>query len=627
MIPISGRGRLFVCLMTALAAARVVGQHGVRVGALIPNIDIWWIGILAMVAVFSIPPSSRPLPRYRMAGVVILLLVGLWPLSAWRQHIAVSTPQKTATSYRTSSDVDPQEESTTIYSLQIESRKYLNRIVRRRRNVTMEVSGVIRVARFGRHIFEADCDDRCSIFIDEMAVLREAKSGRQEVDLEAGIHRFKLRYVQEAGSAHLSSSWDTPDFLELLPLDQFVGDSPEVLSPEYHRGKRIEVTLSLVTATLWWLLLAGLLFRSAERFRDFYRDDETRETHLNSNAVLAVAVTCALSVPILDILIVEVRERRLGPSFSEAELVRSLLLIAGAFLFVLFIHLHSKQVSKSLSLPRALESRAFRVFRWPLLVLALIFPSLHWHDPELFSMIGREDGPIENGSALLVLAASMVTFTAAWFLWKRRTGMMQQVFLAASMALIFFVIGMEEISWGQRIIGFDSPSPFLESDQPETNLHNIATDMFELWYYSLATVFLIVLPFVHDRTTLLDRIPFVGPLVPSLTVAFMSAPVAAYNYDNWNRPSIQILFYLTLFILVYYLLLRFRQGKRFASQVYFLLMPLAIVAIQAKFLQGGDFLRYWDVTEYKEFFIPLGFFIYSIDLVLKAKTPASSFSR
>ncbi len=626
-MPISGRGRLFAFLMTALAAARVLGQHEVRIGSFIPNIDIWWIGILAMVAVFSIPPSSRPLPQYRMAGVVLLLLVALWPLSAWRQHILASTPQKTAIGDRTSSGGNAREKGTTIHSLQIERRKYLNRIVRRRRNVTMEVSGVIRTTRFGRHIFEVDCDDHCSIDVDEIAVLREAQSGRQEVVLEAGIHRFTLRYVQETGSAHLRAIWDTPDFLELLPLDQYVADSPEMLSPEYHRRKRIEVMLSLVATTSWWLLLSGLLFRSSERLRGFYRDDESRQTRLNRNTVLALAVTSALSVPILDLLIVEVRDRRLGPSFTQAELVRSLLLIASAFLFVLFIHLHSKQVSNAVSLPRALESRLFRLLRWPLLALALIFPLLHWHDPELFSMLGREDGPIENASALLVLAASVFTFVSAWFLRKKRTGAKQQVFLVASMALVFFVIGMEEISWGQRILGFDSPSPFLESDQPETNLHNIATDMFELWYYSLAAVFLIVLPFVQERTTLLEKIPFVGALVPSLAVAFMSSPVAAYNYDNWNRPSIQLLFYLTLFILIYYLFIRFRQGKGIGGQVYFLLMPLALVAIQSEFLKVGDFLRYWDVTEYKELFIPLGFFIYSVDLVLRARTPAASSRR
>ena len=625
MIPISGRGRLFAFLMTALAAARVLGQHGVRVGSFVPSIDIWWIGIVAMVAVFSIPASSRPLPQYRTAGVVLLLLVALWPLSIWRQHILASTPQKTALSYRTSAGVDPPAKGTSIYSLQIERRKYLNRIVRRRRNVTMEVSGVIRTARSGRHIFEVDCDDHCSIDVDEMAILREAQSGRQEVILEAGIHRFTLRYVQETGSAHLKAGWDTPDFLELLPLDQYVADSPEMLSPEYHREKQIEVILSIVAATSWWLLLSGLLVRSAERLRGFYLDGERRQTGLGRNTVLAVAVTCALCVPILDILIVEVRERRLGPSFSPPELVRSLLLIVSAFLFVLFIHLHSKRAS--VSLPRALESRVFRVMRWPLLILALIFPLLHWHDPELFSMLGREDGPIENASALLVLTASMVTFASAWFFRKKQTGTAQQVFLTASMALVFFVIGMEEISWGQRIIGFDSPSPFLESDQPETNLHNIATDMFEQWYYSLATVFLIVLPFVHERTTLLKKIPFVGALVPTLTVAFMSSPVAAYNYDSWNRPSIQLLFYLTLFILLYYLLLRFGEGKSIGNQVYYLLMPLALVTIQAEFLEVGDFLRYWDVTEYKELFIPLGFFIYSIDLLLRARTPATSSGR
>lgn len=49
-----------------------------------------------------------------------------------------------------------------------------------------------------------------------------------------------------------------------------------------------------------------------------------------------------------------------------------------------------------------------------------------------------------------------------------------------------FVIGMEEISWGQTWLGWESPDLFVEiNDQKETNLHNIFNGWLQIAYYGV----------------------------------------------------------------------------------------------------------------------------------------------
>lgn len=99
--------------------------------------------------------------------------------------------------------------------------------------------------------------------------------------------------------------------------------------------------------------------------------------------------------------------------------------------------------------------------------------------PELVSRLGREDGLIENYGALSLFAAS------AFFGWtyahSRGRGndfrwfKTQRNILVLMLALAFFLAGGEEISWGQRIFGWDTPEAIEAANlQGETNLHNLA---------------------------------------------------------------------------------------------------------------------------------------------------------
>lgn len=87
----------------------------------------------------------------------------------------------------------------------------------------------------------------------------------------------------------------------------------------------------------------------------------------------------------------------------------------------------------------------------------------------------REDGPIEQATASLFLLASF-TFFLTWRLWShqptRRTD--RPIYILVLAALMFICMG-EEISWGQRLFGWETPQEWkAQNAQAETNLHNLA---------------------------------------------------------------------------------------------------------------------------------------------------------
>ncbi|WP_138933084.1 hypothetical protein [Roseovarius arcticus] len=93
--------------------------------------------------------------------------------------------------------------------------------------------------------------------------------------------------------------------------------------------------------------------------------------------------------------------------------------------------------------------------------------------PEYFSLVfAAEDRLVENGTAFFLLVASIVLATHAVSLARQgRTG---AAALTALYALMFFMAAGEEISWGQRIFGWESSEFFQQNNkQDETNLHNL----------------------------------------------------------------------------------------------------------------------------------------------------------
>jgi len=91
--------------------------------------------------------------------------------------------------------------------------------------------------------------------------------------------------------------------------------------------------------------------------------------------------------------------------------------------------------------------------------------------PQLYRMMIREDGWFEWIQALAYLSASLVALWN-WVLFFQQSRMIHGA-LQILFALVFLFIFCEEISWGQRIIHYQTPERMVQNnDQQEMTLHN-----------------------------------------------------------------------------------------------------------------------------------------------------------
>lgn len=91
---------------------------------------------------------------------------------------------------------------------------------------------------------------------------------------------------------------------------------------------------------------------------------------------------------------------------------------------------------------------------------------------QLFRFLTMEDGPIEWPQFFCFLGAAIMAMGVA--IKRLRAGHPWQGLLFIGFALATFVIAGEEISWGQRIFGWQTPAELAEiNHQGETTVHNI----------------------------------------------------------------------------------------------------------------------------------------------------------
>ena len=233
-------------------------------------------------------------------------------------------------------------------------------------------------------------------------------------------------------------------------------------------------------------------------------------------------------------------------------------------------------------------------------------------NPALFHDLALEDRPLEWLSALFLLGASvLLAFEAV-----RRRRDAVGLLCALLLCLALFVIGMEEISWGQRLFGFATPERLAEVNwQAEFNFHNVQTDLSETAYYFGAGVFLILLPLLRDLVPVSAASHRWLDLAPRRSVALVSAPLAWFNYGHWDLLPVQLATCLAFFALLAWALAAAARGDRIEGLV-FLLTASVLACGQALFLAfGATLVDIPDATEYKEFFIGLGFAWYAASVL------------
>ena len=121
------------------------------------------------------------------------------------------------------------------------------------------------------------------------------------------------------------------------------------------------------------------------------------------------------------------------------------------------------------------------IFLFPL-IFVFWATLLKWKYPYWYwRLLVQEDSLAENLTALLYLFSCFFSFIISVFFYKEKFKLSSIPYLI--LAIFFFFIAMEEISWGQRLLGIKTPEYLLKYNyQQELNIHNLKSFPLHMLY-------------------------------------------------------------------------------------------------------------------------------------------------
>ncbi len=155
--------------------------------------------------------------------------------------------------------------------------------------------------------------------------------------------------------------------------------------------------------------------------------------------------------------------------------------------------------------------------------------------PDFFYQIVQEDGSVEWGTFWAFFLAAGVAAVAA-LRQRRNDATLPWCFVGLS--LFCFVVAMEEISWGQRLLGYRPHSYFLEHNfQQELNPHNVTSTKLRMLAvkaliggYGVALPLLLLFPVLHRWSRRLGLVSPPAALVPAFAVMFLLYIVYPFKF-------------------------------------------------------------------------------------------------
>ena len=189
-----------------------------------------------------------------------------------------------------------------------------------------------------------------------------------------------------------------------------------------------------------------------------------------------------------------------------------------------------------------------------------------------YRALAREDYWIENLTTGFFLLASLLLFATTLL---ERSFLRRCIYALGAIAMVF--IAGEEISWGQRILGFTTPDFLLNLNiQHELNLHNIEGKIHERQFLRYGSIMLFTVTsaaFFCQRYTLF-RIP-----LPSMLLMFGFLVGLAYTGSIYSlyMGTIYVVSSLLLLFVVYTLLSR--QVQWLVAAVASLILILTLLYV------------------------------------------------
>ncbi len=171
--------------------------------------------------------------------------------------------------------------------------------------------------------------------------------------------------------------------------------------------------------------------------------------------------------------------------------------------------------------------------------------------PSLNRLFFDEDWTYEYLTAIFYLAAAGMLL---WTFFKMPLSKRYKIFVLA-FALLFIFVAMEEISWGQRKIGVETPDALEEiNEQGELNIHNLHTDLFHVLLWGGSLLLGVFIPLLNNTCEPIRRLvkKFEFPVMSPDLHFFFLLPFTYYIGHRWVAPKLLAFILLTIALFVFF---------------------------------------------------------------------------
>lgn len=245
----------------------------------------------------------------------------------------------------------------------------------------------------------------------------------------------------------------------------------------------------------------------------------------------------------------------------------------------------SNRQSLTLSRPQ-IRSIKLALFLFPI-VLAFIFLGLKLITPETYNLMVQEDTAIEWLQALFFFLATAFSLVIFYKFIRNRMPVHGILYGILGAGLLF--VGLEEISWGQRIFNIGNPGYFEQHNmQGELTLHNLTT----------------VAPLLSKLYIIIGLYGSLGWLLLSSQKLRRKIFLLKFYLPDWYAAPY---FFFVLFIYAYLSYIR----------------PFSVEVLGIEQLKVGYFFIFRD-QEPAEFLLSMGFLLFAAISYLRLKSLESS---
>lgn len=341
----------------------------------------------------------------------------------------------------------------------------------------------------------------------------------------------------------------------------------------------------------------------------------------------AIYIVVAFGMLVASVMLFFVEPELSRPFFDQPFNIYRVSVMALAIIFLLLASTNGWLRTRDITEPSR-TVKLTRTLEWAIPALALVFLLIQLLAPELaVNLIRKESWPFYRIGIFIKAALQLVSMVAFIIIARKYAKQRNWLAMATAIlvAIVLFVMIGEEFSWGQRLFGWATPESFMEiNEQSETNLHNLATQVFQNTLYFGGWLLLIGLAFwrnsIRGIVKQFKPISFLADWLPPLSFVLIFAP--AFGFCDPLHSETGIYYGSNLFIVIATAIILIAMCVKSvkARNNHGLYHAMMILALFVAVLVGNLFFStVWDVnsgaaTEYLEVFISMGLALWAITL-------------